>query len=173
MAISSTFWLLDITERWCQQEETYSKYADISNVARNILSIIPHAFAVETSSSLEWHQIEWKRSKTTGKTICKKVVVRQFTGANNRIQAGDDPALDTTRTGNTLERKTEAEKRMLHWMAMLHDFWRCGRVAKTYVLHRRNLVLKTSRWQPKNPFQILKRSSKHPGQKFNMMVWQH
>jgi len=27
-------------------------------------------------------------------------------------------------------------------------FWKCGRAAKTYVLHRRNLALKTSRWQP-------------------------
>jgi len=27
-------------------------------------------------------------------------------------------------------------------------FWRCGRAAKTYLLHRRNLMLKIHRWQP-------------------------
>jgi len=31
MEISSTFWLPDITDWWCQQEETHSKYADLSN----------------------------------------------------------------------------------------------------------------------------------------------
>jgi hypothetical protein len=34
--ISSTFWLPDIINCWRQQEETYSKYADLSNVARNM-----------------------------------------------------------------------------------------------------------------------------------------
>jgi len=42
LEISSTFWISDITD-WCrQQEKTHSKYTDISNVARNIFSIIPH-----------------------------------------------------------------------------------------------------------------------------------
>jgi len=42
MAISSTFRLPDITDWWRQQEETHSKYADLSNVARDVFSIIPH-----------------------------------------------------------------------------------------------------------------------------------
>jgi len=46
MEISSTFWILDVTDWWCQQEEMHSKYTDLSNVARDIFSIIPHGVGV-------------------------------------------------------------------------------------------------------------------------------
>jgi len=50
--ISSIFWFPDITD-WChQQEETNSMYADLSNVARNVFSIIQHGVGVEASFSL-------------------------------------------------------------------------------------------------------------------------
>jgi hypothetical protein len=52
-------------------------------------------------------------------------------------------------------------------------FWRCCRAAKTYVLHRRHLVLNISRWLPLATFQTWKRSSTHPGHSFNMMVRLH
>jgi len=52
MEISSTFCIPDITDRWRQQEETHSKYADFSNLARNIFSFIPHGVGVEASFSL-------------------------------------------------------------------------------------------------------------------------
>ena len=52
MEIASTFWLPDIADWLPQQEETHSKYADIINVARDILYIIPHSVGVEASSSL-------------------------------------------------------------------------------------------------------------------------
>jgi hypothetical protein len=52
MRISSTFWIQDITNWWQQQEETHSKYADLSNVARDIFAIIPHGVGVEVSFSL-------------------------------------------------------------------------------------------------------------------------
>jgi len=58
-------------------------------------------------------------------------------------------------------------------LAKVHTFWRYSRAAKTCVLHRRNLTLETSRWQPWDTFRIRKRSSKHPGHSFNMMVWLH
>ena len=47
--ISSTFWLQDITDWWHQQEEMHSKYANLSNVARVIFSIISHVVGVEAS----------------------------------------------------------------------------------------------------------------------------
>jgi len=47
MEISSTLWMLDTTDLWRQQEETHSKYADVSNVARDIFSLIPHGVGVE------------------------------------------------------------------------------------------------------------------------------
>jgi hypothetical protein len=52
MEISSTFWIPDITDWWRQLEETHPKYANLSNVARNIFSIIPHGVVVEASFSL-------------------------------------------------------------------------------------------------------------------------
>jgi hypothetical protein len=52
MEISSTFWIQDITDWWHQQEDTHSNYVDLSNVARNIFSIVPHAVAVEADLPL-------------------------------------------------------------------------------------------------------------------------
>jgi hypothetical protein len=42
LEISSTFWIPDITDWGHQQEEGHSKYANFSNVARDILSHIPY-----------------------------------------------------------------------------------------------------------------------------------
>jgi len=50
-------------------------------------------------------------------------------------------------------------------------FWRCGRAARTYVLPRRTLGLKSSRWRLYDTFQTQKRLSKYPGHSFNKMVW--
>jgi hypothetical protein len=52
MEISRIFSTLDITDWWRQQEETHSKYADLSNVAHDIFSIIPHGVGVEACFSL-------------------------------------------------------------------------------------------------------------------------
>jgi len=52
-------------------------------------------------------------------------------------------------------------------------FWRCSRAAKIYVLHRRNLALNAGRWPPWDTFLTPKRSSKHPGHSFHMMVRLH
>ena len=122
MEISSTFWLPDITDWWRQQEETQSKYADLSNVARDIFSMIPHGVAVEVSFSLGRHVIVWRQSKTTGDSFRKHVVVRQYARAISGLLAGDDPRLDQTSTDNDMELKREAEEKKLHRMAMVHDF---------------------------------------------------
>jgi len=122
MEISSTFWIPDITDWWHQHEETHSKYADLSNVACNISSIIPRGVGVEASFSLGRDVIGWRQSKTTGETLCNRVVVRQFARANNGILAGTDPELDTMNTENDSEMKKEAEKRTLHRMAKVHNF---------------------------------------------------
>jgi len=122
MEISSTSWIPDITD-WCrQQEETHSKYADLSNVARDIFSVIQHGVVVEAGLSLGGDVIGWRQSKTTGETLLEKVIVRQFACANNRISAGTDPELDTPHTENDSEMKKEAEERKLHRMAKVHDF---------------------------------------------------
>jgi hypothetical protein len=118
MEISSTFWIPDITDWWRQQEEIHSKYADLSNVARDIFSIIPQG-----GQFFPWPSCYWLVAvKTTGETVREKVVVRQFAGANNGILAGIDPELDTMNTENNSEMKTEAEERKLQRMAKFHDF---------------------------------------------------
>jgi len=122
MEFSSTFWILDITDWWRQQEETHSKYADLSNFARDIFFIIPHAVGVEASFSPGRDVIGWRLSKTTGKTLREKVVVRQFARANNGILAGTDAELDNANTESDSETKKEAEERSLHRMAKVHDF---------------------------------------------------
>jgi len=122
MEISSTFWIPDITDWWCQQEETHSKYTDLSNVACDIFSIIPHGVRVEASFSVGRDVIGWRQAKTTGETLREKVVVRQYARANNRILAGTDPELDTLNTENDTEMKKEAEERKLHRMAKVHNF---------------------------------------------------
>jgi len=122
MEIGSTFWLPDITDWWLQQEETHWKNADLSNVARDIFSIIPHGFGVEASFSLGRDVIGWRQSITTGKTHHEKVVVRRFARANNGILTGTDPELDPTNTENDSEMKKQAEERKLHRMAKVHDF---------------------------------------------------
>jgi len=122
MDISSTFWLLGITDWWRHQEEAHSKYANRSNVARNIFPIIPHGVRGEASFSLGRDIICWRHSKATGKTLRETVIVWQFARANNGILAGADPALDIMNTDNDLELKKEAETWALHRMAKVHDF---------------------------------------------------
>jgi len=60
-------------------------YADLSNVARDIFSIIPHAVQVVASFSLGRDVIGWRPSETAGETLRKKVVVRQFAPSINGI----------------------------------------------------------------------------------------
>jgi len=121
MEISSTFWIPDRTDWLRQQEETHTKYADLSNVACDIFPIIPPGVGVEASFSLGRDVIGWRQSKTKGETLRQKVVVRQFARACNGILAGTDPELVTPHTENDSEMKNEAEERKLHRMAKVHD----------------------------------------------------
>jgi len=85
--ISNTFSLPAITDWWGQQEEMHWKYPDLSNVACDIFSIIPHGVGVMASFSLGRDIIGWRQSKTTCETLQEKVIVRQFARANNGILA--------------------------------------------------------------------------------------
>jgi len=105
MNITSTFWLPDITHWWRQQEETHSKYADLSDVASHIICLIPHGVRVEASFCLGRNIICWRQSKTTGKTLWENDVVRQYARDKNGILPGDCAALDTTETENKLQFK--------------------------------------------------------------------
>ena len=100
MEVISTFWILDITDWWHQQEVTHSKFSDLSNVAHDKFSIIPHGVRVEASFSLGQDVIGWKLSKTTGETHHEKVIVWQFAQAKNGILTCTDQEWDTTNTEN-------------------------------------------------------------------------
>ena len=117
MEVSRTFSLLDITDWWRQHEETHSKYAGLSNVARDIISTIPHGVGVEARYSLGRDVIGWRQSRTTGDTLRNKVIVRQFARPNHRLLAGNDPVLDSSSTDNGMEMKRAAEEKKLHRMA--------------------------------------------------------
>ena len=145
MEISRKYWLPDITDWWRQREETHSKYTNLSNIACDIFSIIPHGVGVEASYSLSRDDISWRQSNSTGETLCENIVVRQFARANNRILAGVVPELDSMNTDNDSEMKKEAEESKLHRMTKVYDFLRCGRAADACVLATRNLGRKTSR----------------------------
>jgi len=129
MEIGSTFWIPDITDWWRQQEETHSKYADFSNMSRDIFQFTPHGVRVEASFSLGRGVIGCRQSKTTGKTLREKVIVRQFAGANNGVLAGTDLELDTMNTENDSQMKKGAEEMKVHTMAKVHDIlemWQCS-----------------------------------------------
>jgi len=103
MGNASTFCLLDITNRWRQPEETHSKYADLSKVAYDIFSILPHGVGVEASFSIGQDVSSWRQSKTTAQMVREKVVVGQFAPANDGILQFDCEALDAAGTDNDLE----------------------------------------------------------------------
>jgi hypothetical protein len=111
LEICSTFRLPDITNWWRQHDETRSKYPNLSNVACDIFSIIPHSVGVEASYYLGRDVIGWRQSRTTRKALYEKVVVRQGAWATNRLIAGDDPVLDPRSTDNDMEMKREVEER--------------------------------------------------------------
>jgi hypothetical protein len=103
-----------------QHEEKHSKHADLSNVAHNIVSIIPHSVGVEASYSHGRDVIGWRQSKTTGQTLREKIIVRQFACNNNAILAGNCAALDTAETENDLKLKKETVEKILPKMAKVH-----------------------------------------------------
>jgi len=121
MEMSSTLRIPDITDWWRQQEETNSQHADLSNVARDMFSMIHYGVGVEASFSLGRDVIGWRQSKPTGKTLREKLIVRQVARANIGIFAGMDLELGTRNTENNSEMKKEAEKRKLYTMAKVHD----------------------------------------------------
>jgi len=120
MEFISIFWIADITDWWRQPEETHSQYADLSNVARNMFSIIQHGDGVEANFSHGQEVIGWRQSKTTCGTLLEKVVVKQFARANDGTLAGTDPELDNANTESDSDMQKEAEERKLHRMAKVH-----------------------------------------------------
>jgi hypothetical protein len=53
-------------------------YANLSNVAHDIFSLISLPVRVEAHGSLGRDVIGWMQTNTTGETILEKVIVKQF-----------------------------------------------------------------------------------------------
>jgi len=122
MQSSGTFWPLDITD-WCrQQAEMHPTFTNLSNVAQDIFSIIPHIVGVKASLTLGQDQIGCRLRETTSNMYREKVAVREFPQANNGILSANYTALDTTQTENDLELKHEVADRKLHRMTKIHSF---------------------------------------------------
>jgi len=117
----NTFWIPDITDWWCQQEETNSKYANHFHSAWVIVSIVPHGVVVEAGCSPAEDIIWFRQSKTTGETLHENVIVSRFVGANEGTLAGDNPSLDTTEPEDDLELIRYAEDWKLHRIAKAQD----------------------------------------------------
>jgi len=121
MEISSIFWLPHITDWWRQDKEPPFKYADLSNVAPNVFSILPHGIGVECSFSIGRGIVGWRQSETAHVSLCERVFVERFAQANNGTMEGADPTLDLTNTEHFLEMKREVEDTKLHRMAKVHN----------------------------------------------------
>ena len=119
---SSTFWVTNITNWWCQYEDTHKMYVKLSNVACDIFSTIPHGAGVEASFSLGRDVIGWRKSKTTGETLCEIVIEWQFAWVNHRTLAGSYTSTHSKGNENDLKLNQEAEKKTLHRMAKVQDF---------------------------------------------------
>jgi len=121
MEISSLIWFPDIIDWWLHQGQMCSKYADFSSVAHSIFSLIAPGGGVEASFSPGRDFIRTIESKTTGKSVQDKIVILQFAAVNNGIFASNYIVLDTTNTENDLELMNEAEERILHRVAKVHN----------------------------------------------------
>jgi len=121
MEISWTFWLPDITDWWRERKETYSKYADPSNMGGDKIFIIPHSVGVEPCVSLGQHVIGWRQLQTTGDSLCEIVIGRQLAQANNGLLAGGGPGFDRSSTENDMEMNREMEEKKLHRTAKVHN----------------------------------------------------
>jgi hypothetical protein len=74
MEISSTFWILGITN-WCRQpEETDTRYVDLLNTAHDIFSITPHGVTVEASLTLVRDVIGSTQSKPQARPFAKRLL---------------------------------------------------------------------------------------------------
>jgi hypothetical protein len=85
-------------------------------------SLILQGVGVEGSLFLGRDGIRWRQSKSTGKTVRKTIIVRQYARANNGILAGDNLVSDTTNTENHSLMQKVAEEKTLHRMAKVSKF---------------------------------------------------
>jgi hypothetical protein len=83
---------------------------DLPNVPHNTFSVLLHHVRLEASLSVGEEFGGWRQSKTTGDTVCERVILWQYAGPIEWILAGNELALDTLNTENDLQMQREAEE---------------------------------------------------------------
>ena len=96
------------------------EYRDLARMARDIFSVMPHGVGVEASFSPGRDVIGWRQSKTSGKTLQEKVVVRQWARANEGLLPEDVMIGDMK--DNNVEEKQRGEDERLNQLASIKDF---------------------------------------------------
>jgi hypothetical protein len=117
MEVSSSFWILDITD-WCHQdEETHGMYNNLSNVVHEIFLIIPYGVGVQARFSLGQDDIGRRESTPTAETVLEKAHQSPFDRVQIGMLAASDLTFVTTNPENDSEMKPQVEERILHRMA--------------------------------------------------------
>jgi len=70
-----------------------------------------------------WDSIGWRQSKSTGRMLYDKVVLRLCAPAYTELLAGDNPALDTMHIDNSLQLQRQAKEWKLRRIANVNYFW--------------------------------------------------
>jgi len=111
--------------------------------------------------------------KLQAKTLWENIITRHFVWPTNRTCQVIRHHCIKQKLKTTWNWRRRGRKEIYTDWQRSTTVWRCGRAAKIYMLHRRNLAPKSSSWQLQDTFQTLKRLWKHSGQTFNMMVQLH
>jgi len=123
MGSSSTCVSPHITDYWHQHGEQHWTYADLVNVARDILCFSLYGVRVLASISLGWNNIGRKQSKTPWKCVQDNVVVMQVALTSYAMLAGGNKVLDTMETKHDFQMERDMVDRTLHTLAKVCDFW--------------------------------------------------
>ena len=110
LELTAAFWKTDVAAYWRMQEDSCTEYAPLARMARDIFSVIPHGVGVEASLSLGRDVVGWRQCRTSGDTLQKKVIVRQFARSNPGIVAGAGASLENDAAAGQNEQKEEDKK---------------------------------------------------------------
>jgi len=125
----------------------HSKYADLSNVVSDIITILTCGVEVEASISLVRDFIGWEQSQITGEIFQERVVVRQCTRAKNGILVGNCVAFDLAETDNDFQLKNEVEIKKFHRMAKVHDFLEMCQGIQNQWATQKDFRTETCKWE--------------------------
>jgi len=96
-------------------------HADLSNLASDILSIIPHGVVLEASVSLGPDIMSWRHTKSNGAIFRDTVIATKLDSAIETRFAGDSTVCEAGQPQNDFEFKREGEETKLNKIARVED----------------------------------------------------